>query len=617
MGPHHARMRTGRRRFAARGRARRARLAAFLACVLGVSGAQLTVGHLALGGAAPSGSGVAAPATSGTPVILDDDMFSDADGVGGLATAFALQLKGEANVLAIGVDTRTSRAAVATNSWKCVAAIAQFYGFGSVPIGSDMPDNGTAVNSPDMVGPCAALASPSTPSPTPAVGVFRNALASASDNSVVMIGTGYEENLSALLDSPADSISPLDGHDLIAQKVKRLVLMGGGYPSRNGETNFQGDPASAQDVANNWPTKVVYSGFEVGDAVHTGDTISSVHPADSPVRVAYEAFVGSGNWIQSYDLTAVYHAIRPNDALLTEVGPGTNAITGTGKNTFTTGSGNEFYLTLANPTALDSAIESLLDVLPASSPTTTTSSSTTTTSTTTTSTTTTTTTTTLPPTTTTTSPPPTTTTVTTATTPTPTTAASAPPGAPTGVTATSNATTAGAGALTVRYRAGASNGATITKFTATCTSRNGGGTRTAAHEGSAPAAIKVGGLRTAKTYSCTVRATNARGVGPMSTASLPVVVGAPGAPHGSHPVRVAVGTFKVFFSSGANNGARITSYVAVCTSTNGGVTRSRSGAASPITVSGLTPGKSYTCKVRATNRRGTGSGSSASAVVHD
>jgi len=49
------------------------------------------------------------------------------------------------NVIAIGVDTKTSHT-VATNSWKCVAAIAQFYGFGDVPIGSDMPDNGTTVN---------------------------------------------------------------------------------------------------------------------------------------------------------------------------------------------------------------------------------------------------------------------------------------------------------------------------------------------------------------------------------------------------------------------------------------------------------------------------------------
>lgn len=315
------------------------------------------------------GVSVSAPPWAGpVPVIVDTDIFSDADDVGALATAFALQLDGEADVVAIGVNTRTSRPAVATDSWKCAAAVAQFYGFGNVPIGSDMPDNGTDTNSPDFVGPCSQLASPSTPAPDTAVNVFRRALVAQPNGSVVMVETGYEENLSALLNSPADSISPLNGRELIAQKVKSLVIMGGGYPSRSGENNLIGNPAAAQDVATNWPTKIVWSGYEVGDAVHTGSTISATHPANSPVRVAYEAFVGPGNWIYSYDLTAVYHAVRPQDPLLTEVGPGTNVIDSSGGNVFTLGTGNQYYLQLSDPTTLDSSLETLLDTLPTRPP---------------------------------------------------------------------------------------------------------------------------------------------------------------------------------------------------------------------------------------------------------
>jgi hypothetical protein len=297
-------------------------------------------------------------------VIVDTDIFSDADDVGGLATAFGLQIRGEASVIAIGVNTRLDRPAVATNSWKCAAAVAQFYNSGGVPIGTDMPNNGTDKNTPDFVGPCARRASPSTPTPDTAVNVFRRALAGQADGTVVMVGTGYTENLSALVHSLPDSISPLNGRDLIAQKVKTLVQMAGGYPSRNGENNLNGNPGAAQDVSANWPTKIVWSGYEVGDAIHTGNTISSVHPTTSPVRVAYEAFVGPNNWIYSYDLTAVYHAIRPADSLLTEVGPGTNTISGTGANTFTPGPGNQYYLVLTNATSLDAAIEALLDTLP-------------------------------------------------------------------------------------------------------------------------------------------------------------------------------------------------------------------------------------------------------------
>jgi hypothetical protein len=306
--------------------------------------------------------------TGPVPLIVDTDIFSDADDVGALATAFGLQIKGEASVIAIGVNTRLDRPSVATNSWKCVAALTHFYNSDSVPIGSDSPSNGTAVNTVDFVGPCSTLAPLSTPTPDTAVNVYRRALAGQEDGSVVMAGTGYFGNLSALLNSPGDAISPLSGRDLIAQKVKRLVVMAGGYPSRNGETNLVGDPPAAQDVAGNWPTKIVWSGYEVGDAIHTGNTISSKHPASSPVRVAYEAFVGPSNWIYSYDLTALYHAVRPADSLLTEAGPGTNVVSSSGGNTFTMGSGNQYYLQLTNTTALDSSIEALLDTLPAAPP---------------------------------------------------------------------------------------------------------------------------------------------------------------------------------------------------------------------------------------------------------
>jgi hypothetical protein len=81
------------------------------------------------------------------------------------------------------------------------------------------------------------------------------------------------------------------------------------------------------------------------------------------VRVAYEAFAGRGTAISSWDPTAVYHAVRPDDALLHEVGPGTNAVASTGANTFTTGAGHQFYLQRAGSAAVASAIEKLLDRL--------------------------------------------------------------------------------------------------------------------------------------------------------------------------------------------------------------------------------------------------------------
>ena len=302
------------------------------------------------------------------PLIVDTDIFSDADDVGALATAFGLQLKGEANVIAVVVNTRTSRPAVATNSWKCVAAVNSFYRAASIPIGTAMPNNGTSLNDPDFIGPCSRYAPSSTPAPESAVRVYRRALADQADGTVVIASAGYFGNLSALLNSPPDDISPLSGRDLVAHKVKTLVAMAGGFPSRFGENNLMGDPGAAQNVAANWPTKLVWSGYEVGDAIHTGQTIPTAHPSDSPVRVAYGAFVRPGNWIYSYDLTAVYHAVRPDDPLLREVGPGRNTVTSTGGNSFAMGSGNQYYLTLSSATSLDASIEELIDTVPSSAP---------------------------------------------------------------------------------------------------------------------------------------------------------------------------------------------------------------------------------------------------------
>ena len=305
--------------------------------------------------------------TGPTRLIVDTDVFSDADDVTALATAFGLQALGEAQVIAVGVNTRTSRPAVSTDSWRCAAAVMQWYGAGAVPLGTSLPNNGTDVNTPDFVRPCAALASPTTPTPDTAVNVYRRVLAAQPDGSVVFVSVGYLSNLSALLDSAPDASSPLSGRALIAQKVNRLVAMGGGYPMRTGENNLRGAWVAAQNVATNWTSPIVWAGYEVGDPVHTGQTISRVHPASSPVRVAYEAFVRPGNWIYSYDLVAVYHAVRPNDALLTLSGPGRNNVDSNGGNVFTSNAtGNQRYLLLSNADALSASIESLLQVLPPS-----------------------------------------------------------------------------------------------------------------------------------------------------------------------------------------------------------------------------------------------------------
>jgi predicted outer membrane repeat protein len=175
------------------------------------------------------------------------------------------------------------------------------------------------------------------------------------------------------------------------------------------------------------------------------------------------------------------------------------------------------------------------------------------------------------------------------------------PGAP-----TIGSATAGNAQATVTFTAPASNGGSaITGYTVT--SAPGGFTATGA-----VSPITVTGLANGTAYTFTVTAANAVGTGAASAASnsvTPAIV--PGAP----TIGTATpgnGSATISFTPPASNGdSPITSFTATC---NPGPF-SASAAASPITVSGLTNGTTYTCSVTATNGIGIGPSSGTVSVT--
>ncbi len=189
------------------------------------------------------------------------------------------------------------------------------------------------------------------------------------------------------------------------------------------------------------------------------------------------------------------------------------------------------------------------------------------------------------------------------------------PAAPISVKALSGSTAGSVGTLSVSYVPSSANGATITSFTASCTSADGGAPASATHAGSTGVAIVVGGVTTAKSYQCSVRAVNSRGLGQWSAVSPVVIVGAPAAPTAVSAARVASGSLRVSFTPSAINGSTVTSFTAACRSSNGGTTRAASAATGPITVAGLSATMSYTCTIVAQSNRGDSAASAASASV--
>src|SRR5262249_37611256 len=151
--------------------------------------------------------------------------------------------------------------------------------------------------------------------------------------------------------------------------------------------------------------------------------------------------------------------------------------------------------------------------------------------------------------------------------------------------------TPGNGQATVAFAAPASNGGLpITSYTVV--SSPGGITASAV-----ASPLTITGLTNGTAYVFTVYATNVAGNGPTSAPSSPAVTptGPPSAPTitsvtaGDHQAAVA------FTPPSSNGGLTITSYRV--TSLPGGLTAT--GTASPILVTGLTDGVSYTFTVTA------------------
>jgi trimeric autotransporter adhesin len=196
-------------------------------------------------------------------------------------------------------------------------------------------------------------------------------------------------------------------------------------------------------------------------------------------------------------------------------------------------------------------------------------------------------------------------------------ASAAVPDAPTGATAT-----AGNASASVSWTPPADNGGSdITSYTVTAadstTPANGGQTCTYTVSDPETDTCTVSGLTNGDSYTFTATATNADGTGSASDPSNAVTPSTvPDAPTGA-TAAAGNASASVSFTPGSDEGSPITSYTVTATDStnpaNGGQTDS--GTSSPITVSGLTNGDSYTFTVTATNADGTGSASDPSNAV--
>lgn len=186
----------------------------------------------------------------------------------------------------------------------------------------------------------------------------------------------------------------------------------------------------------------------------------------------------------------------------------------------------------------------------------------------------------------------------------------APPNAP-----VIGAATPGNASASIAFSPPVGGAGGITGYTASCSVN--GLAPFVGTQGGASSPITVAGLTNGTAYLCSVTATNVVGTGPASgtVAVTPVAPTAPGAPTGVTVTPGDASLSVAFTAPASNGGATITAYNASCTSSDGGAPGTGTNTVSPITVSGLTNGKTYTCTVTATNSVGTGAASAASGTA--
>jgi len=250
-------------------------------------------------------------------IIFDTEMSSDCDSAGALAVLHHLANLGEADILACVSDAVEPDHAIAAT----MSAINTYYGRPEISIGTYQ-----SVAIRPGKSHYTALIRDEFPQHMPpddkapaALAVYRAALATAPDNSVSIVSLGFLVNLRNLLESKADTISPLAGPDLVRKKVKQLVVVGGYFPHDNdpkrtlAEYNFAGSANAGgpdtQFVIEHWPTEILFSGAELAQGICTGQSLEATGTAN-PVRRIFELNGALKNGRSSWCQTAVLAAVR-------------------------------------------------------------------------------------------------------------------------------------------------------------------------------------------------------------------------------------------------------------------------------------------------------------------
>ena len=248
---------------------------------------------------------------SAVPVIFDTDMGPDYDDVGAITLLHAFADQGQARILATIASTNYPKVT------QVLSVLNTYFKRPEVPIG--VP-KGNAVSDQDMQHWSDTLTARyphrvrSNDEVPDAIALYRQILAKQPDHSVTIITVGFLTNMADLLRSKPDQYSKLTGKALVARKIKQLVSMAGKFPTGR-EYNVYRDLPSSQFVFAEWPTPVLFSGFEIGEKIHSGLPLTqNATIRHSPIKDVFSISLPKAkedqNGRMSWDQTAVLVGVR-------------------------------------------------------------------------------------------------------------------------------------------------------------------------------------------------------------------------------------------------------------------------------------------------------------------
>jgi inosine-uridine nucleoside N-ribohydrolase len=285
------------------------------------------------------------------PIIFDSDMGPDYDDVGAIALLHAFADSGDAKILATMASTKYEGVACVLNVFNT------YFNKADIPIG--VP-KGNALMLRDWQHWTDTLIAKyphqlkSNVEADDAIDLYRKILAKQSAHSVTIVTIGFLTNLKNLLQSKPDKYSSLNGTELVAEKVKQLVCMAAKFPEGY-EFNVDKDIPASQFVFSNWPTTILFSGFEIGEKIKAGlPLINNKAIANSPVKdvfricmpMAKEDSAGRRSW----DETAVIVAVK-GFAPYYDLHYGHIEVANDGKNAWGDAGRTQAYLVEARPSA--------------------------------------------------------------------------------------------------------------------------------------------------------------------------------------------------------------------------------------------------------------------------